>query len=190
MLSTDELHLLEPLDATPLLAAHMFHELRRLGYKVAVGWVVRPPAAGDDTICGAYMREACDAGRTEAEIARLQRWRQDHNVMWVSEMFRADGSTLCGRFMTNLAARARRCEPDAIRLCNIAFGRGRGPGNQSGRPRVGLPTPAAWDTIGVGSYVWCDGALGCVRAKKDTPMRRSLCSPRTARHGESQPERT
>ena len=86
-------------------------------------------------------------------------------MMWASEMFRADGITLRDRFMTNLAARARRCEPDAIRLCNIAFGRGRGPGNQSGRPRVGLPTPAAWDVVGVGSYVWHDGALGRVRAK-------------------------
>jgi len=40
MLSTDEPHLLEPLDATAPLAAHMFHELRRLGCKVAVGRVV------------------------------------------------------------------------------------------------------------------------------------------------------
>ena len=85
--------------------------------------------------------------------------------MWVSEMFRADGIKLRGRFTTNLVARARRCEPDAIRLCNIAFGCGRGPGNQSGWPRVGLPTPAAWDAIGVGSYEWCDGELGRVRAK-------------------------
>ena len=35
MLSADELHLLEPLDATAPLAARMFHELRRLGCKVA-----------------------------------------------------------------------------------------------------------------------------------------------------------
>ena len=85
--------------------------------------------------------------------------------MWVSELFRADGITLRDRFMKNLAARARRCESDAIRLCNIAFGRGRGPANQSSRPRVGLPTTAAWDVVGVGSYVWHDGALGRVRAK-------------------------
>ena len=94
MLSTDELHLLKPLDVTPPIAAHIFHELRRLGYKVAVEWVVRPPAAGDETIYAAYMREVGDAGRTEVEIARLQRWSRDHNVMWVSEMFRADGITL------------------------------------------------------------------------------------------------
>ena len=111
------------------------------------------------------MREAGITGRTEAELARLQRWRREHNVMWVSEMSRADGITLHDRFMTNLAARARRCEPDAIRLCNVAFGRGRGPENQSGQPRVGLPTPAAWDVVGVGSYIWHNGALGRVRAK-------------------------
>ena len=73
--------------------------------------------------------------------------------MWVSEMFRVDNITLRDRFMTNLAARTRRCEPDDIRLCNIAFGRGRGPVNQSDRPRVGLPTPAAWDVVSFGSYV-------------------------------------
>ena len=111
------------------------------------------------------MRAAGATGRTEADIARLQRWRREHNVMRVSEMFRADGITLRDRFTTNLAARARRCEPDATRLCNIAFGRGRGPRNQSNRPRVGLPTPAAWDVVGVGSYVWHDSALGRVRAK-------------------------
>ena len=111
------------------------------------------------------MREAGAAGRTEAETARLQGWHLEYSVMWVSEMPRADGITLRVRFMVNLAARARRCEPDAIRLCNITFGRGCGPGNQSGRPRVGLPTPAAWGVVGVGNYVWYDGALGRVRAK-------------------------
>ena len=143
----------------------MFHELRKLGYKAAVGWVVRPPAAGDETIYDAYMREAGATSRTEAAIARLQRWRREQNVMWVSELSRADGITLRDRFTTNLAARERRCESDAIRLCDIAFGRGRGLGNQSNRPRVGLPTPAAWDVVGIGSYVWHDGTLGRVRAK-------------------------
>ena len=69
MLSTDELHLPEPLDAAPPQAAHMFHDLRKLGYKAAVGWVVRPPAAGDGTIYDAYMWEAGATGRTEAAIA-------------------------------------------------------------------------------------------------------------------------
>ena len=78
MLGTDGLQLLEPLDATAPQASHMFHELRRLGYKVAVGWDVRPLAAGDETIHGAYMREAGITGRTEEEITRLQRWRREH----------------------------------------------------------------------------------------------------------------
>ena len=85
--------------------------------------------------------------------------------MWVSELSRADGVMLRDRFMSNLAARAQRCEPDAIRLCNIAFGRGRGPENKSIRPRVGLPTPAAWDVVSIGSYARHDGTLGRVRAK-------------------------
>ena len=37
MLSADELHLLEPLDATAPLAAHMFHELRGLATKRQLG---------------------------------------------------------------------------------------------------------------------------------------------------------
>ena len=78
MLATNELQLLEPLDATAPQAAHMFHELRRLGYKMAVRWVVRPLAVGDETIHGAYMREAGIIGRTEEEITRLQRWRREH----------------------------------------------------------------------------------------------------------------
>ena len=107
--------------------------------------------------------------------------------MWVSEVFRAGGTTLRDRFTTNLAARERRCEPYAIRLCDIAFGRGRGLGNQSNRPRVGLPTPAAWDIVDIGSCVWYDGTLGCVRAKGHAGATVAVFTA-TPRHGESQPE--
>ena len=189
MLGTDELHLLEPLDATAPQAAHMFHELRKLGYKAAVGWVVRPPAAGDETIYDAYMREAGDTGRTEVAIARLQRWRREHNVMWVFELFRADGITLRDRFMFNLAVCARRCEPDAIRLCGIAFGRGRGPANRSVRPRVGLPTPRR-GMLSVSAATCGTTERSAAFARKGRLVRRSPCSPWVPRHGESQPERT
>ena len=47
----------------------------------------------------------------------------------------------------------------------VPFGRGRGPENKIARPRVGLPTPAAWDVVSIGSYVWHDGSLGRVRSK-------------------------
>ena len=47
MLSTSELNLLEPLDAAAPQATHMFYELRKLGYKAAIGWTVRPLADGD-----------------------------------------------------------------------------------------------------------------------------------------------
>ena len=30
---------------------------------------------------------------------------------------------------------------------------------------MGLPTPAAWGVVGIGSYLWHDGTLGCIRAK-------------------------
>ena len=83
----------------------------------------------------------------------------------MSELCRAEGITLRDRFMFNLAACARRCEPDAIRLCDIALGRGRGLENKSIRPRVDLPTPAACDVVSIGSYVWHGGVLGRVRAK-------------------------
>ena len=33
---------------------------------------------------------------------------------------------------------------------------------------MGLPTPAAWDVVNIGSYVWHDGTLGRVRAKGHT----------------------
>ena len=46
----------------------------------------------------------------QEEIARLQHWRRENDVMWVSELFRADGTTLRDRFMKSLAARAQRCE--------------------------------------------------------------------------------
>ena len=58
MLGTDELHLPEPLDAAAPQAAHMFHELRKLGYKAAVGRAVR---FGD----GAEQEEAAAAERAE-----------------------------------------------------------------------------------------------------------------------------
>ena len=51
------------------------------------------------------------------------------------------------------------------RLCDIAFGPGRGPVSQSDRPRVGPPTSARWDVVDIGSFIWHDGALGRVRAK-------------------------
>ena len=155
------------------------------------GWVgCSASSSRRRTIYGAYMREACITGRTEAEIARLQRWRREHNVMWVSEMFRADGTTLRDRFTTNLASRARRCEPDAIRLCNITFGRRRGPGNQSNRPRMGLPTPPRRGTLPASAATCGTTARLAASAQKGTLVRRLLCSPLMSRHGESQPERT
>ena len=135
------------------------------------------------------MREAGVTGRTEAAIAQLQRWRRDHNVMGVSELFRADDITLRSRFVTNPAERARRCELGAVRLCNIAFGRGRGAGNQSGRPRVRPPLPAAWDGVTAGSYAWRSGELDRVRAEGHAGATVAV-SPQAPHHDEPPPQRT
>ena len=75
------LHTGQHAEPTAPQAAHLFHELRRLGYKMAVGWAVRPLAYGDRTIYGAFMREAGTTGRTETEIVALPRWRHEHAVM-------------------------------------------------------------------------------------------------------------
>ena len=77
---------------------------------------MKPLANGDETIYDGYMREADTTGHTETAIAALPRWRREHGVMWVNELFRADGAAPRWRFLPNLAARARRCEPAAIRL--------------------------------------------------------------------------
>ena len=72
MLGVNELHLLEPLEATAPLAAHLVHELRGgLGYKMAVGWVVRPPAAGDKTISHARSRRHRPHGGGDSAAAAL-----------------------------------------------------------------------------------------------------------------------
>ena len=49
-------------------------------------------AAGDDD----------EAKLSEDKVTELQRWRRGCNVMWVSEMLRADGRTLRTRFAAGL----------------------------------------------------------------------------------------
>ena len=190
MLGTDELHLFEPLGAAAPQAAHMFHELRKLGYKAAVGWVVHPPAVGDEAIYDAYMREAGDTGRTEAAIARLQRWRREHDVIWVSELFRADGVTLRGRFMFNPAARARRCEPDMPSGC-VALRSGAAAGRRArASGRVWGYRPLRRGMSSASAATCSTTERSAASARKGALVRRSPCSPLTPRHGESQPERT
>ena len=65
---------------------------------------------------------------------------------------RADGRTLRQRFTVYLKHAVMNCEPDAMRLCKIAFGSGRtAPGPTA---RVGLPLAAAWDSMELGDFVW------------------------------------
>ena len=119
--------LLQPLDGTAPQSAHMFHELRTLGYSLAVGWRCEPLAYGDATIYDALLDAAGgdDAAMTDDELASFQAWRRAANVMWVSELLCADGRTLRSRFDQDLQRRASNCEVDALRLCMVSFGHGR-----------------------------------------------------------------
>ena len=86
-----------------------------------------------------------------------------NDVMWVSEVLRADGRTLKNRFGDDLQRRIGNCEDDALRLCSIAFGSGfKFP---SVRPRVGRILRAAWDGVRTGDYIWHGGVLCAVRER-------------------------
>ena len=88
-------------------------------------------------------------------------------MMWVSELLRADGRTLRQRFTVYLKHAVMNCEPDAMRLCKIAFGSGRtAPGPTA---RVGLPLAAAWDSMEIGDFVW---RMSCVCKI----VRKKMCS--------------
>ena len=131
----------------------MFYELRSLGYSLVMGWANEPYAAGDATTYGVLLTAAGDGkGLKDSELANMQKWRRDNKVMWVSELLRADGRTLRQRFTVGLKHAVANCEPDAMRLCKIAFGSGRtalGP-----IARVGLPLSAAWDAMEMCDFVW------------------------------------
>ena len=145
MMNTSQLRLLQPFDFTAPQAVHLIAELRELGYKLAVGWVSRPCAESDISIVDCYLAAAGDTGRDDTDMAALQQWRRRHDVMWVSELLRADGRTLKHRFGDDLQRRIDNCEDDALRLCSIAFGSGLK--SPSVRPRVGRMLRAAWDGV-------------------------------------------
>ena len=58
MMHVGDLRLLRPLDGSAAQSAHMFYELRSLGYSLAVGWQCEPLACGDATIYGALLDAA------------------------------------------------------------------------------------------------------------------------------------
>ena len=161
MMHMDDLKLFLPLDSTAPQSAHMFHELRSLGYSLAVGWRCEPFAAGDATTYDALLDAAGgdDTGLSDGELASFQRWRRSANVMWVSELLQADGRTLRTRFNRDLNRRVRNCEPGAMQLCTVAFGLGRT--TPARRKRAGFPRPALWSVLGVGDRLWRDDKV-CV----------------------------
>ena len=142
MIDTKHLRLLQPVDSTAPQAVHLIVELRELSYKLAVGWVSRPYAEFNISTVDCYLAAAGDTGRDDSDVAALQLWRRRHDVMWVSELLRADGRTLKDRFGHDLQRRIDNCEDDALRLCSIAFGSGLK--SPSLRPRVGRTLRAAW----------------------------------------------
>ena len=154
MMHVDDLRLLLPLDGSAPQSAHMFYELRSLGYSLAVGWRCEPLACGDATIYDALLDAAGgdDAAMTDEELVSFQTWRRAAKVMWVSELLRADGRTLRSRFERDLQRRARNCEVEALQLCMVAFGHGRT--RPARRRRVGIPKPALWTVLEVGEFLW------------------------------------
>ena len=82
-------HLLVPVDARAPQASHMMHELCQLGQILCVGWEHAPHADGDETILEAAIPNG--ARLTGPDLAQLQRWRREHDRVWVSELLRCDG---------------------------------------------------------------------------------------------------
>ena len=122
--------------------AHMFYELRSLGYSLAVGWRCEPLACGDAAIYGSLLDAAGGDGASMADEKQVsfQTLRRAAKVMSVSELLRADGGTLRTRFDRDLPRRARNCKVEALRLCMVAFGHGRT--RPARRRRVGITTQA------------------------------------------------
>ena len=97
-------------------------------------------------ILDTYISAAGEVKRTADRVASLQRWRRRENVMWVSELLRADGRTLRARFGKRLRQKVDNLEDDSMRLSSsIAFGTGLK--EPAMTPRVGFMTRAAWDRV-------------------------------------------
>ena len=156
MLNTDDIDYLLPVDDSAPQAVHLVYELRCLGYALAVGWTNRPLALGDMTILDTYISATGDVKRTADQVASLQRWRRRENVMWASELLRADGRTLRARFGKHLRQKVGNLEDDSMRL-TIAFGTGLK--EPAMAPRVGFMTRAAWDRVREGELIWHDDTV-------------------------------
>ena len=85
------MHLFEPVDSRAPQVAHMMHELRQLGHLLYVGWEHVPYADDDETILEAAIPDG--ARPTGPDLTMLQRWRREHDLVWVSELLRCDGLT-------------------------------------------------------------------------------------------------
>ena len=161
--------------------------------RLAVGWRCEPLACGDATIYDAPLDAAGgdDAPMTDEELVSFQTWRRAANVMWVSELLRADGRTLRTCFDRDLQRRARNCKVEALRLWMMAFGHGRT--RPARRRRVGIPKPALWTVLEVGELLWRANAV-CEITQMDADSARvrlrlhcasastRVCRPRHGQH--------
>ena len=171
MLHTDDLRLLLPLNGSAPQAVHMFFELRSMGYLLVTGWRCEPPARGGATIYGMMLDAAggVNTGLSDDQLASFQTWRRAARVMWVSKLLQTDGRTLRVKFHDALLRRAQNLEVEAMRLCPVAYGHGRT--TPGARRRVGLPTCAVWDELGIDHMLWREGTV-CVIARRDAESAR------------------
>ena len=147
-------HLFEPVDARAPQAAHMMHGLRQLGHLLCVGWSHTPYAVDDETIIEAAIPDG--ANLKGPDLAALQSWRREHDLVWVSELLRCDGLTP----LTSVVAAKSKCGEALRVLLDRAIA---GPARVRG-PRVGNPTLAAWSGVRVGHWLFAMGRVGQVTA--------------------------
>ena len=131
----------------------MMQELRRqLGHLLCVGWEHAPYADDDVTILEAAIPDrACLTG---PDLAMLQRWRREHDLVWMSELLRCNG--LAPLACTTIA------KAGASGALRILFDRAiAGPTRVLG-PRMGSPALVAWNGVRVGHWLFAMGRVGQV----------------------------
>ena len=130
----------------------MMHEVRQLDHLFCVGWEHAPYADDDETILEAAIPDG--ARLTGPDLAMLQRWRREHDLVWVSELLRCDGLAPLASTTTAKAGAS-----DALR---VLIDRATAGPTRVRAPRVGSPTLAAWNGVRVGHWLFAMGRVGQV----------------------------
>ena len=130
----------------------MMHELRQLGHLLCVGWEHAPYADDDETILETAIPDG--ARLIGPDLTILQRWRREHDLVWVSKLLRCDG-------LAPLAyTTAAKAEANGA-LCVLIDSAIAGP-TRVRAPRVGSPALAAWNGVRVGHWLFDMGRVGQV----------------------------